>query len=208
MNIKILNTLLFLSHILLFSSILPAFALEGNASDGKVKSTTCMACHGPTGNSVVPMWPSIAGQHANYLEEALLSYKDGSREDPVMSPQTLNLSDQDIADLATYYEGQTITLHSADKELVSSGERIYRGGNKENNTSACIACHGPKGRGNKPARYPSLTGQFAVYTAQQLEKYKNGVRKTDGDKKIMRMIASTLTDQEIKAVASYIQGLR
>ncbi len=187
---------------------LPAGAVEGDAEAGKAKSATCMACHGPDGNSIVAQWPSIAGQHANYIEDTLQAFKSGLRSDPVMSAQAMPLNDQDIADLAAYYATQTGAKRTADPDLVSKGERAYRGGNKETSVSACIACHGPNGRGNAPAGYPSLTGQHAAYTEKQLNDYKNNVRKTDGDERVMRAIAERLTSAEIKEVAAYIQGLR
>jgi cytochrome c553 len=187
---------------------LPAGAVEGDAEAGKAKSATCMACHGPDGNSIVAQWPSIAGQHANYIEDTLRAFKSGLRSDPVMSAQAMPLNDKDIADLAAYYSTQTGAKRTANPDLVSKGERIYRGGNKETSVSACIACHGPTGRGNAPAGYPSLAGQHAAYTEKQLNDYKNNVRKTDGDQRVMRSITERLTSAEIKEVAAYIQGLR
>ena len=198
----------FLAIIIFGGLALPAFAVEGDAEAGKTKAATCMACHGPDGNSMVAMWPSIAGQHASYLKASLIAFKDGTRNDPVMSAQAIALTEQDIADLAAYYAAQNGTRRTANKDLVSAGERLYRGGNQETATSACIACHGPKGRGNAPAGYPSLTGQHAIYTEKQLSDYKNDQRKTDGDARIMRTIAEHLTNKEIKEVAAYIQGLR
>jgi cytochrome c553 len=185
-----------------------AVAADGDAEAGKAKSAICTACHGPNGNSVVATWPSIAGQHANYLEASLLAFRSGERGDPVMGTQALNLSDQDIADLAAYYAAQSGARRTANTERAARGERLYRGGNKDTDTSACIACHGPTGRGNAPAGYPSLTGQHAVYTEKQLNDYKNNLRKTDGDTGPMRMIAERLTNEEVQDVAAYIQGLR
>jgi cytochrome c553 len=183
-------------------------AAEGDAEAGKAKSITCTACHGPDGNSVVAMWPSIAGQHANYLADTLAAFKAGTRSDPVMTAQAMPLSEADIADLAAYYSQQTGAKRTADPKLVAAGERLYRGGNTETNVSACIACHGPTGRGNPLSGYPSLSGQHAVYTEKQLNDYKNGLRKTDGDARVMRMITERMTSEEIKQVSAYIQGLR
>ena len=125
-----------------------------------------------------------------------------------MAGQVINLSEEDIADLAAYFATQKAIKRTADPALADTGERLYRGGNKESNLTACIGCHGPSGRGNAPAGYPSLTGQHAAYTAKQLADYQSGARKSDGDTQIMRNIASRLTQDEINALASYIQGLR
>ena len=181
---------------------------SGDADAGKNKSAPCAACHGADGNSVNPVWPSIAGQHASYTEKTLKSFKDGSRSDVLMSAQANILSDEDIADLAAYFARQTPIKRTADPSLAQLGEDLYRGGNKESNLTACIGCHGPAGRGNSPAGYPSLTGQHAAYTAKQLKDYQSGTRKSDGDTQIMRNIAARLTQEEINALAAYIQGLR
>jgi cytochrome c553 len=180
----------------------------GDAAAGKNKSASCAACHGADGNSVNPVWPSIAGQHDSYIKNALQSFKDGTRSDMLMTSQANILSDEDIADLAAYFATQKAIKRTADPALADTGERLYRGGNKESNLTACIGCHGPTGRGNAPAGYPSLTGQHAAYTAKQLDDYQSGARKSDGDAQIMRNIAARLTQDEINALASYIQGLR
>jgi cbb3-type cytochrome c oxidase subunit III len=180
----------------------------GDADAGKSKAATCAACHGMDGNSVNPQWPSIAGQHTSYLTSTLNAFKSGTREDVLMGSQAALLSDQDIADLAAYFSSQTATKRTASPELAETGERIYRGGDKETSVSACIACHGPTGRGNAPAGYPSLTSQHAVYTAKQLSDYKNGNRVSDGDTQMMRSTTAQLSQTQIDAVAAYIQGLR
>ena len=78
-------------------------ALAGDAAAGKAKSATCVACHGPDGNSVNPMWPNLAGQQEMYLAKQLRDFRDGNRKDPVMAPMAAALSDDDIANLAAYY---------------------------------------------------------------------------------------------------------
>lgn len=192
---------------------LPALAaaddhLTGDPEAGKQKAAPCAACHGIDGNSVNPEWPSIAGQHPGYIASSLHDFKKGTRSNVLMTAQAMPLSDQDIADLAAYYASQKEVKRTANPKLARLGEKLYRGGDKEQKVSACIACHGPKGRGNAPAGYPSLTGQHAAYTAKQLNDYKSGARKTDGDTQIMRNITARLNQQEIDALAAYIQGLR
>ena len=126
-----------------------------------------------------------------------------------MSSQATNLDDQQIADLAAYYAAQNPSKRTADPKLVDQGQRIYRGGDLDKSLSACTACHGPSGRGNPGAGYPKLAGQHATYTVNQLMAYRAGDRKSDADQnQIMRNIAALMKDDEIRAVASYIQGLQ
>lgn len=182
--------------------------IEGSADAGKAKSLTCSACHGADGNSVNPLWPSLAGQHATYAYEQLKAFKDGRRSDPLMSGQVLALEEQDMRDLAVYFEAQAPAARAvADPSAVSKGEALYRGGDRENGASACMACHGPKGQGNPAANYPSIAGQYAVYTAKQLRDYANGSRRSTRPTQAMRDIAARLSEEDIVAVAAYIQGL-
>ena len=126
-----------------------------------------------------------------------------------MTSQAMLLSDEDMADLAVYFESLPQASQAvADPGLVDKGEALYRGGNVSNETSACIACHGPHGRGNPAAKYPALNGQHATYTAKQLRDYASGARESDGKTRMMRDISSKLSEDEITALASYIQGLR
>ena len=183
--------------------------VDGSAEAGKSKAITCTACHGPDGNSSNPLCPNIAGQGAGYIVAQLRAYKDGTRQDPLMTSQAMLLSDEDMADLAVYFESLPQASQAvADASLVDKAEALYRGGNVSDQTSACIACHGPTGRGNPAAKYPALNGQHATYTAKQLRDYASGARKSDGKTQMMRDIASKLSEDEIVALASYIQGLR
>lgn len=183
--------------------------VDGSAENGKTKAVTCSACHGADGNSVNPEWPSIAGQHASYLVKQLQAFKSGSRTDTLMSGQSMMLSEQDMNDLSVYFSEQRAASRAVpDADLVARGEALYRGGDRESSATACIACHGPTGTGNPAAAYPSIHGQYATYTAKQLRDYASGARKSDGVTRIMRDIASRLSENDIKAVSAYIQGLR
>lgn len=190
--------------------------VEGSIEAGKEKALTCTACHGPEGNSVNPLWPNIAGQSATYIVQQVTAFRDGAsdpanatRYDPLMSPQSMALSDEDIRDLAVYFESLPAPAQAvADPSSIARAEALYRGGDLENGTSACLACHGPSGRGNPAASYPSLQGQHAVYTAKTLNDYANGTRTSDGKTRIMRDIAVRLSQEDIDALASYVQGLR
>jgi cytochrome c553 len=180
---------------------------EGSAEAGQAKSATCVACHGVDGNSVNPEWPNLAGQHTSYLEKHLKLFRSGERQNVLMSPMAMGLSDEDIADLAAYFAAQPLKGLEADPGKVDLGESIYRGGNPKSGVPACIACHGPTGAGNPAAVYPLVKGQHAAYTALQLKAYRSGERNTDPNQ-MMRNAAAGLTDEEIDAVASYIQGMR
>ncbi len=185
-----------------------AFA-AGDAEQGKTRSATCTACHGADGNSINPEWPSLAGQHPKYITHTLQAFKSGQRSNILMSGQATVLDDQAIEDLAAYYATQTPSKRTADPALVDQGKRLYLGGDLERGISACTACHGPTGRGNPGAGYPVLAGQHATYTANQLIAYRAGERQSDAEQnQIMRNIAARMTDKDIRAVASYVQGLQ
>lgn len=205
-----LSSLLVLAGLALATTQTQAESLvEGSAEAGKARALTCTACHGPEGNSSSPMWPNIAGQNAPYILAQLKAFKDGTRSDPLMSSQAMILSDDDMANLAVYFESLPGAAQAvADESLLDRGEALYRGGNKENETSACLACHGPTGRGNPAARYPALQGQHAAYTAKQLNDYANSARTSDGKTRIMQDIAASLDKDDIAALSSYVQGLR
>ena len=194
----------------LFASQAQAQSLvDGSADAGKAKALTCTACHGPEGNSSNAMWPNIAGQNASYLLAQLVAFKDGSRVDPLMTSQAMLVSNEDMADLAVYFESLPAAAQSVkNAATVDRGEALYRGGNAEAGIPACLGCHGPSGRGNPAAKYPALQGQHADYTAKQLNDYANGTRKSDGKVHMMRDIASRLSKEDIEALSSYVQGLR
>ena len=180
---------------------------EGSVEEGQTKAAPCVACHGLNGNSVNPVWPSLAGQHPGYILKQLQAFKKGERQDPLMTPMAAPLSEDDMEDLAAYYAKQTPTGLEAEPSKVSLGQRLYRGGNQQLNVAACAACHGPNGSGNPLALYPSIKGQQAAYVAVQLKAYRAGTRQTDQNQ-MMRNIASLLNDEQIDALASYVQGLR
>lgn len=183
--------------------------VDGSLDAGKSKSITCTACHGAEGNSVNPLWPNIAGQNANYLLSQLSAFKNGTRKDPLMTSQAMLLSDEDMRDLAVYFESLPApAMAVADPGKVKKAEALYRGGDSNAGVAACLACHGPSGRGNPAAVYPALQGQHATYTSKQLRDYKSEVRTSDGKTRMMRDIAARLSDDDINALASYVQGLR
>ncbi|MDQ2695870.1 MAG: cytochrome c4 [Pseudomonadota bacterium] len=179
----------------------------GDPAAGKDKAAACAACHGADGNSASGQWPKLAGQHADYLVKQLQNFKSGDRVNATMNGMAAPLSDQDIEDLAAYFASQQPTRGEANPELVEVGQQLFRGGNLANGVPACMACHGANGAGNPAAKFPALAGQHAEYTASQLQAFRALQRANDAGQ-MMRNIAQKMTDQEIQAVASYVQGLR
>jgi cytochrome c553 len=180
----------------------------GTAEAGQTKAATCSACHGMDGNSVNPEWPSLASQHASYITRQLKSLRGGQRQNPLMSPMATTLTDQDIDDVAAYFSSQALrATGEADPSKLALGQKIYRAGDVSGKVPACAGCHGPTGSGNPAAVYPRIGGQHATYVALQLRAYKTGTRATDPNG-MMRSVAGQLSESEIDAVASYIQGLR
>ena len=204
--------------ILVLSAALAVFAVQaeknplaiGDAAAGKAKAATCAACHGADGNSVNPVWPKLAEQHALYLHRQLQLFKQGLRPGTSMPGMAAPLSEQDMADLAAYFESQKRQPGLADEALVELGRRVYHGGNLKTHVPACAACHGPAGEGNPLSKYPSLASQHAAYVEERLKAFRAGETwgdAEDANGKIMAEVAKNMTDEEIKAVASYVQGL-
>lgn len=179
----------------------------GNAEGGKALSVACGACHGADGNSLAPAFPKLAGQHESYLLKQLKDIKSGARSVPTMAGQLDAMSEQDLADIAAFFAAQAATPGVAKEELVELGASVFRAGIREKGVAACAACHSPTGAGNGPARFPALSGQHADYIAAQLRAFRNDERTNDGDTRIMRDVASRLSDKELDAVSSYASGL-
>jgi len=184
----------------------------GDAAAGKNQIAACGACHGPDGNSAVPSFPKLAGQGEKYLLKQLKDIRDGARPIPTMAGQLDGKSNQELANIAAFYAGEARTGSQTDPELLALGAAIYRGGIPERNVAACTACHSPTGKGNDPAGFPSLSGQYPEYIAAQLVAYRKGYedatgRVNDSDSMIMRITAFGLSDKEIEAVSSYAAGL-
>jgi cytochrome c553 len=183
--------------------------------DGKgqqIAVQVCAACHNADGNSLIPAYPSLAGQHAEYITKQLKNFKsqDGKpaeRENPVMAAMVAPLSPGDMEALGEYYAKQTPQPRGARNEsLAEEGERIYRGGNLETSLPACAGCHNPDGAGI-PKNYPRLAGQHSEYVAAQLRAFRNGQRTRDLGNQ-MYIIATRMSEKEIQAVSEFISGLR
>jgi cytochrome c553 len=203
----LLNTSLVAS--LFLSLWFSAVVAKGDVEAGKQKSGVCVACHNSDGNSTAPAWPKIAGQHEAYLIKQIQEIRkgdQGKRPNPAMYAFVEKLSDQDIEDLAAYYVSQKQAPGEAQKSLVESGRKIYHGGIVSKGIPACAGCHGPNGAGNKLAKYPSVSGQHAEYNETQLKNFKAGQRSNDPNE-IMRGISAKMSEEEMKAVSSYMSGL-
>jgi cytochrome c553 len=205
--------------LLLAVCLTPIALADGSAAAGAPKAAACFACHGPNGNSVNPQWPNLAGQNAAYIEGQLKHFHDKTRIDAsgAMPPMAAALSDQDMQDLGAFFAQQVAAGLEADPSYWQAGAQLYRGGDRARNIPACMACHGPVGRGNPAAGFPVLRAQHAVYTIAQLSDYAADKRYTRNDKgdssggpnaEIMHTIAGRLTQQDIRNLASYVQGMR
>jgi len=188
---------------------------HGDAARGATKAVVCSACHGPSGNSTSPDWPRLAGQNAVYIVEQLRLFRAGVRANPVMKPLASTLSDQDIDDIAVYYQAQSPQGLEADPSYWQAGEALYLRGDNTREVPACVACHGPVGRGNLAAGYPALRAQQSVYVVKQLNDYASGARYTgprpeaaSRNGAMMFTIARRLSPEQIRDVASYVQGMR
>jgi cbb3-type cytochrome c oxidase subunit III len=189
------------------SSALAAEVLVGDAAAGQGKTLVCGACHGPDGNSLVPGFPRLAGQGERYLLKQMQEIKGGKRVVIEMTGMLSGLGDQDLADIAAYYAGQKGRVGAADEKRVARGEGLFRGGRLSDGLPACTGCHSPDGAGNAQAGFPRLGGQHADYISKQLTAFREGERSNDGDSMVMRSIAAKLSNQDIEALAQYIQGL-
>jgi len=221
--------LLALSLTLIFSSAPCILHAEGDISSGKEKAASCVSCHGDNGNSLVSTFPKLAEQHSSYLIKQLQAFKSGTRKNPMMSSIAMGLSDEDMVDIAAYYAAQKISVNElpvldTDDEdekpagkkaggadplqtLIAQGSDLYRNGDLTREVSACIACHGPMGEGNKPAAFPALRSQHADYLIKSLTDYKSGERSNNPEN-MMHMIAKKMTDEEIKAVSYRISMMK
>lgn len=203
-----------------------AGALVGNAENGANMVAVCANCHGDDGNSASASFPKIAGLGEKYLLTQLMAIRNMNGENPKAPVRDVTLmtgmldgkSDQDLADIAAFYNAKELQLTGATEakvqlnsgqvvDALKLGEQIFRAGNAETAVPSCTGCHSPRGQGNAPAGFPRLGGQYAEYIAKQLEDYRAGRRQTDGAAMIMRGVAKNMSDAEIEAVSNYISGL-
>jgi cytochrome c553 len=184
----------------------PAAEAKPDLAQGSAKfAAVCAACHGADGNSAVPANPKLAQQHPEYLIKQLQEFKSGKRASPIMRAFASQLSDADMKNIAYWVSSQKAKPGFAkDRDLVTLGERIYRGGLMDRQIAACAGCHSPDGAGI-PIQYPRLSGQQGEYVFTQLAAFRDGVRNNSLQ---MAQVAAKLNDREMRAVADYISGLR
>ncbi len=176
------------------------------AEDAKtIAATVCIACHGEDGNSVIPMFPKIAGLQEGYIVKQLRDFQTGRRKSDIMVPIVAALKAEDIAPLAAYYSSQKIKPSTdADKMAAAFGKMVYFEGNEETGVPACIGCHQPQGAGH--LIYPRIGGQHVTYVTQQLRNFASGERSNDVNR-FMRVVAKRMNGEEIESVAAYLAGL-
>jgi len=175
----------------------------GDAEAGQSKVAVCAGCHGADGNSAVPNFPKLAGIGEKYLFNQLKDIKAQKRVIVEMTGLLDGSSEQDLADMAAYFASKKRQGGQADPALVEAGEEIYRAGDASKGLAACTACHGPAGKGLESAGFPALAGQHAAYIESSLVKFAKGER----DNVMMMGVAAKMSEADMKAVASYIQGL-
>lgn len=190
----------------------PAIA-AGDAEAGKTKAIICSACHGVDGNSMIDMYPKIAGQQETYLKKQLHDLRQAAhtggkegRNEPLMSPMAAGLSDQDIEDLSAFYAAQSLTVTEV-KDVPALGEQLYKGGDTVRGITACIACHGPNGKGSEAAGFPAIAGQHANYIKIQLTKFHDSTRNNDLNG-MMQDVAKKLTSEDIEALSKYVASIK
>lgn len=196
--------------------------VPGNAEAGATKAGVCAACHGVDGNSADPQYPKLAGQHERYIARHLALFQSGERDNAIMLGFAAALTAQDMRDIGAYYATQKSGAGIADDTVIAQGpnqglkfyevgQKLYRSGDPQRGVPACMACHGPSGAGNPGPAYPHVGGQQAWYSKRRLEEYRTGVTNLPAAEKahfdIMAAVAKPLTDEEIQALASYMQGL-
>lgn len=195
----------------------------GDPAAGQAKAAVCTACHGVDGNSPIEMYPRIAGQSERYIAHQLALIANGQRSGgmvAVMLPFVQDLTAQDMRDLGAWFATQRAGSGLADDTEIAEGpyagmkfyevgQKLYRGGDPARGIPACMACHGPAGAGNPGPAYPHIGGQYAAYTVQRLQEYQAGTtQQTDPALfEIMAQVTHSLTEQEIQALGSYLQGL-
>jgi cytochrome c553 len=173
----------------------PVFA---GVEEGRAKAQTCVACHGPSGNSTNPAIPSVSGQPKQFIVSALFQFREGKRKNEQMSPFAANFSNADLNDLAAYFSAQKIETAGpkTTEANAAAGKRLASQHN-------CVACHAANLMGQQ--HIPRIAGQQIAYLRDQLRSFKASTRADmDG---VMTSAAQALTDQDIEVLAEYLAGL-
>ena len=170
----------------------------------QIATAVCAACHGADGNSAASANPHLAGQHGDYIAAQLAAFKSGARPSPVMQGMAASLTPEDMRNVGAYFEIQKPAAAVArDKALAMRGQQIWRAGIKSTGLPACAGCHGAAGHGIA-SQYPRLAGQFPELSVGWLKAYASGGRPHA----VMGPVAAKLSENDMKALAEYIAGLR
>jgi cytochrome c553 len=182
------------------------WAAPALAQDAKtIASTVCTACHGEDGNSLVPMFPKIAGLQEEYIVKQLRDFKSGRRKSDIMAPVVAALKSEDFLPLGSYFSSQKMKAGEPDdKKLADLGKLVFFDGNEDSGLPACVGCHQAQGAGH--TIYPRIGGQHGTYVSQQLKNFAAGDRSNDVSR-FMRVVAKRMTDEEINAVSAYVATL-
>lgn len=165
----------------------------------------CVSCHGAAGNSTIVANPKLSGQVSNYTYKQLVDFTGATRPHPIMSSYAKMMTDEEKKNVAAYVGAQVAKNGAAkNKDTLELGRKIYRGGIADKGVAACASCHGAAG-GGLPVQYPRLAGQHQDYTVAQLTAFRQGGRKNSVQ---MTTLAQRMSDDEMKAVADYIAGLK
>jgi len=191
-----------------FDKLAAVATKPGDATAGQAKAAACGACHGMDGNSSDAQYPKLADQSEQYIVTQLMRFKSGTRQNAIMQGMAATLAPQDMHDIGAYFARQKRLPGVADAKLASEGGKLYREGDTSRGIPACMACHGPDGTGNPGWRVPNIGGQHADYIQVQLKAWHDGTTwGNDTHAMIMPSIAQHLTEQDISAVSSYVEGL-
>jgi cytochrome c553 len=194
--------------------------IRGDMASGAAKTTVCVACHGPSGNSIVPQFPSLAGQRADYLYHRLVAFKAANPKDPSYASSPMpalvqNLSDQDMRNIAVYFAAQAViaAVPPPPAAVDGRGETLYSGGDPSHGVPPCLGCHGasalggPAEAGSQYLAYPLLRGQRAAYLVSRLTNFRNGLPNGSSNDFIMHGVALTLDDGSIQSLAAWLASL-
>lgn len=204
MNKRVVSLLLTLGFA---GAATAASPITGDAAAGQAKTAICAACHNADGNSLAPNFPKLAGQGERYLLKQMQDIQSGKRPVLEMTGMLAAFNEQDLADIAAWFASQKSSVGAADPALVDRGRALFNGGDLAKGLPACTGCHSPDGAGLALAGFPHLSGQHAQYVSKQLTDFREGNRSNDGDAMIMRTVSSRLSNKDIEALSSYIQGL-
>lgn len=192
--------------IALFSLSAPVLAADkvDLAKAEEIVAGRCSLCHGLQGESASPIFPRLAGQHAEYIAKQLADFQSGKRNSETMKPQTEGLKPEEMKALGAFFEGKKVSGRTvSDSELLGVGKYVFNRGNQFSGVPACSSCHGPKGLGT--SQLPRLAGQHPRYVEDQLKQFNARERRNDNE--VMHMVASKLSELERNAVAAYISTL-